>query len=352
MNYIDATKCIGGGTGRYIQELINNSNIYDYLIGDKDSLNYIFPQKNIISVEKFNALYPKLLETDVVHFPSNDMEIIYKNNQSKCKIIGTIFDVTPLIINLGHKMPKAIWKRRTERLVDRADAIITVSENSKKDISYYFHINPEKIFVTYCGISDIFNRHQLTSNQVDYYMKKYAIQNGYQILLVGGSLMRHKNLFRVLMSFRQIKHKQTVLIILQNGKKLKLIRTLLGLKNRIVLLKGIKDNELNDLYCLSDIFLFISLYEGFGIPPLEAMKCGTVVVTSNTSSIPEVTDNIPIMVDPYNIREISDTIDFVLDHEEEIKKQQQNRSDNLFNQYRWEKTVAGTSEVFTYVSKL
>lgn len=204
------------------------------------------------------------------------------------------------------------YRRATiPRSASIADSVITVSEFSKQQIASEISITPEKISVIHNGIDDYY-RESSPGSPCD-------LPESY--LLYVGAMNPRKNVTGVVESFRQFKDEY------DTPHKLVLI----GPENRLVYdefeLDGLSDDivtpgylpieELKYAYRNADVFLFLSHYEGFGLPPLEAMACGTPVIASDTSSLPEVLGGAARLVDPNDTGEIADTINDVLSDEEQ-----------------------------------
>lgn len=192
-----------------------------------------------------------------------------------------------------------------------ADAVICNSQCTANDlIKYYGRIPEDKVAVAYsaaapqyCPMDDV----DLAAIQ-----KQYGLDHPY-ILYVGTIEMR-KNIRLMLEAFALIKKNkgiphQMLLVgkVREHFDLLKVI-TELNLSQDVIVAGYVPDEDLPLLYNGADLFIYISLYEGFGLPPLEAMHCGTPVVTSNVSSLPEVVGDAAVMVDPYNVNEIADGI--------------------------------------------
>jgi len=180
----------------------------------------------------------------------------------------------------------------------KAKKIITISENTKKDIIKYFHIEPSKIEITYPAVSDDFNPSQAKSETMK---KKYG-----EYILYVGAIRPHKNILRLLEAFNKLKKEKKIkhkLILIGKGKipyiyDVRKKISDFSLANDVLIMEEIEQDKLIDFYCGADLFVFPSLYEGFGLPPLEAMACGCPVVCSNNSSLPEVVGDSALTVNP------------------------------------------------------
>lgn len=216
--------------------------------------------------------------------------------------------------------------------IKRADQIITISEASKKEILRLFPEVEPKINIIALGIN---NKYRVLNN----------IQNKKQILYVG-SINERKNLIGMIEAFEKLpKELSYDLVIVGNFSNLfsisdKMQEVLKRAKNnkKIIFKEGLDDEALINEYNISTIFLFPSFYEGFGLPPLEAMACGTPVITSNLSSMPEVCGDAAMYVDPYDVNDILKKIEFLLANEKE-REQLIKKGLNRVKQFTWEKSA-------------
>ena len=201
-------------------------------------------------------------------------------------------------------------------MLSQCECIITVSEFSKKDISEEFNFPKEKIFVTPLAAEDIYKPMNkfLCKNILK---EKYNIEDRF-ILYVGGFSPR-KNIIGLIEAFSLItpkNRKNTKLVI--TGKKgvsyekYKKRADELNLKDDVIFTDFIPVEDMPIFYNATELLVYPSFYEGFGLPPIEAMACGTPVVTSNVTSIPEFCSEAALLIDPYNIDELSKSIEDIL----------------------------------------
>jgi glycosyltransferase involved in cell wall biosynthesis len=228
------------------------------------------------------------------------------------------------------------------RNIKRADIIITISEASKKEILHFYPEAKDKILIIPLGID-----------------KKYRIvsevKKKKQILYVG-SMNERKNLVGVLEAFERLpKNFGYNLVIVGNffntftiSEKFKKI-LIKAKKNDAVLFKqGLDDIALINEYNASKCLVFPSFYEGFGLPPLEAMACGTPVIVSDLSSMPEVCSAAAIYVDPYSIEDIKEKIQMLLE-DKILQKKMISKGIEQVAQFTWEKAVQEYIKVFKIV---
>ncbi|NJN65399.1 MAG: glycosyltransferase family 4 protein [Chloroflexaceae bacterium] len=191
--------------------------------------------------------------------------------------------------------------------VRRADALITISDCSRRDIARYFGIGAESVFVVAVGVDAIFGP-EADGDEPQRVLSRYGIRTPY-LLYVGG-LNARKNLARLFEAFAAIHPSYPDLTLVVGGKRqwqtseMDATFRRLKLEDCVHFSGYLEDRDLPAVYRGARLFLFPSLYEGFGLPPLEAMACGTPVITSNTSSLPEVVGDAAILVDPTGWRRL------------------------------------------------
>ncbi|MBI2222066.1 MAG: glycosyltransferase family 4 protein [Acidobacteria bacterium] len=236
-----------------------------------------------------------------------------------CRAVVTIHDCIHLRFPqyLPHrKLAHAYARMFLWTATHQAERIITVSETSKRDILQYFRIPPDKIEVIYNGIDDRFWTRP-TDDEMERVRERYQLTG--QFLLYAGNIKPHKNLERLIEAFHQLRREGfDDLKLLIIGDEISKYATLRRTVHRYKLHQHVRffgfvpDHTLAALYRLAAVFVFPSLYEGFGLPPLEAMASGTPVVTSNVSSMPEVTGDAALLIDPYDAEAIAAGIKTVL----------------------------------------
>jgi glycosyltransferase involved in cell wall biosynthesis len=234
----------------------------------------------------------------------------------------------------------------------QADRIITVSEASKRDILQYFNVPPEKIEVIYNGIDERFWIPP-SEEEIERARQRYQLTDPF--ILYAGNIRPHKNLERLIDAVHQLCQggldQLKVLII---GDEISRYATLRRAVHRHKLHKQVRflgfvpDHTLAALYRLASVFVFPSLYEGFGLPPLEAMASGTPVVTSNVSSLPEVVGDAALLVDPYDSEAIAGAIRMVLS-DETLRADLRSRGLARAKEFSWAKAAARVREIYSEV---
>lgn len=228
------------------------------------------------------------------------------------------------------------------RGIKKASHIIAVSQNTKSDLIKYLNIPAEMITVVYNGI----DHHIFKPVELKPFDEPY-------ILYVGSERAR-KNLNRLLEAFSTLKEGFKGLKLVKIGTpgrsaafRKRTIRQIesLGLNEDVIFVDWAARNDLPAYYSSASLLAYPSLYEGFGLPPLEAMACGCPVVTSNTSSLPEVVDDAAITVDPYDIDALTNAMREVLTNNG-LRKSMVEKGLKQAKKFSWDKTAEETMEVY------
>lgn len=293
------------GSGFYIENL--KKSLLEY---DKKN-NYFFPSQR----DKL----PKNL--DLIHYPYFEPFFITLPIVKKAKSIVTIHDLTPLVF--PKFFPRGVrgsikWQIQ-KRLLKNMDHVITDSLSSKKDILKYTGISETKVSSIYLGASDQFKKISLKDSDIERLRKKYNLPEKFAMYV--GDVTWNKNLPRLIAAVKEINI--TFLMVGAalaqknynrnnpwNQDLLKVEQLSKGDK-RIIILGLIDKSDLVALYNIATVFVMPSLYEGFGLPVLEAISCGCPVVTSKGGSLKEIGGDSVYYVDPYDVNDIANGIEEV-----------------------------------------
>jgi glycosyltransferase involved in cell wall biosynthesis len=273
-----------------------------------------------------------------------------------CRSVVTIHDCIHLRFPqyLPSKLGYAYARGQMWAATHQAARVITVSEASKRDILRYFRVPESRIDVIYNAIDDRFWQ-EPTAVEIGSVRERYRLTDPF--VLYAGNIKPHKNLERLIEAFHLMRHDNPDLANVQLliiGDEISKYATLRRAVHRHKLHKHVRffgfvsDQTLAALYRLADVFVFPSLYEGFGLPPLEAMASGTPVVVSNVSSLPEVVGDAAVLVDPHDVGSIVDGLRLVLTdpvRAEEMRRKGLERA----REFSWERSVARTLEVYKRV---
>ncbi len=280
-----------------------------------------------------------------------------------CRKIITIHDLSFLRYHEFFSSKRQLWHKiiNARKLLRDADIIVAVSENTKQDVVELCDVNPNKVKVIYSGIGHQY--HQIKNAQAQNFafqdfalvQKKYNLPNKYILYL--GTLEPRKNVEGVIQAYDKLRMKNKGLaegkLIIAGGKGWKsknIFRVWQESKYKddIQFLGYIDSVDKVYLYNLAALFIFPSFYEGFGFPPLEAMACGTPVVISFASSLPEVAGEAAIMADPYNITDIANAMEQVLTNQG-LQNDLIKKGLAQARRFSWDKTAKEYLEVFRYL---
>ena len=284
---------------------------------------------------KFPYKELKRLKPDILHVPHY--------------MIVTIHDLTHLVYKelFGSRLKILYAKIMMKIAIKKAKIILTVSENTKKDLIKYFKVAEDKIKVTYLGVKEAVR--EKPKQEIEYLYEKFKIPKDKKILMYVGNLKPHKNLEKLLISFSEMEESKASVLLLV-GKAFENYNVLyerekeLKIEDRVIHTGIVTNEELVDLYNLIDLFVFPSLYEGFGLPVIEAMACGSKVACSNSSSLLEVGGKAIPYFDPKDTTSMKEVIEGELKREDtDLDKQKRIKWARNFN---WKKTSEEVKDVF------
>jgi glycosyltransferase involved in cell wall biosynthesis len=363
---IDARKLHDFGIGTYIRNLlrhlarIDHDTEYVLLCGEADlgvaaqlGPNFravLEPSPNYSIREQIHVPWVLRRERpDLYHAPHYVLPAAIS-----CSSVVTIHDCIHLMFPqyLPNRMAYAYARAQMWTAAHRSDCILTVSDASKRDILHLFNISPEKIVVVYNAIDAHFS---VTPPPDAVARVRERYQLDHRFVLYVGNIKPHKNLVRLIEAFSELRTGELedvkLLIIGDEISKLPALRHAVHrhkLHKHVRFLGYVPDDQLTVLYRLAAVFVFPSLYEGFGLPPLEAMASGTPVVVSNVSSLPEVVGDAAVLVDPHDIDSIVDGLRSVLTNParaDDMRRKGLQRA----GEFSWERSVARTLEVYRRV---
>ena len=336
------------GVGTYTSNLLK-SDLYSVALGEPKALKS-FSTKTIPFTEKVYHLgeqthFPKKAlmaeKIDLLHVPHYNIPLLYRN-----PLAVTIHDVTPIAFTPYHRSklyPYTLFMIRES--LKKAGIVFTVSKYSKSDLLKYFpKTNPDKIHVVYNSVDDSFR--PKSAKKVAYLYEKYPkISRDKALLLFVGLQAAHKNLPCLLEAFKALPRQKYQLIIIGGGTKAEMDAVAASVatsktKNDVVFTGRLNSDEIIDFYNLVDLFVFPSLYEGFGLPVLEALKCGTPVVSSNLTSLPEVGGKFVTYCDPTDPSDIAEKI------EEALGKPLKSGLDQWLSQFTLEAQASAMKKVY------
>ncbi len=360
--YFDCRQYGASGIGTYIENLIGQyssiaQDLPIELLVRKEHLDYIKAISNfeakiyddpIYSIREQFKWVTKLKSKGLLHVPHYNAPLFYPG-----QMITTVHD----ICHLAQKqffpgVMKRIYSNQfLQQVLKRSNHIITDSNFTKSEIIKYFGTPEEKIHVIYLGVDSIFKPlpYDVTQKVLDF----HGLPKEYILFI--GNIKPHKNILGLLTSYKIALEQNPdlpPLVILGQFKNL--ITGIPNLKeiikdktfqSNIIFTGYLPTKDLPAIYSRAMLFLFPSFYEGFGLPPIEAMACGAPVITSNVSSIPEVLEDAAVMVDPYDSDMIADRI-LTLASDTQMQEDYRQRGIKHVEKFSWEKSAIEHLRIF------
>lgn len=284
---------------------------------------------------------------DLIHMPANTIPLFCTFKSSVFVHDTTIFD---------HPEHFTTWHRNyarffTRHAVQNATHILTNSQQSKQDILRWFDVPASKVTITTLAANPAFM--PLPASALDHYRSAFPKN----FILTVGALEPRKNITRLIHAYANYRKEGGALPLLHVGPRgwnyKNVLSTVeeLGLKPHIQFLGHVEIDTLVALYNLAEVFVYPSLYEGFGLPIVEAMSCGCPVITSNTSSMPEVGGSAVVYVDPTDTNSIMQAMQSVLQNDPQ-RQMMRTASLSQSRRFSWEMCARETLACFEYINSL
>ena len=346
------------GIGRYSFEVLKrivktNPTIEFHFIFDRPfSTDFIFSDNVITHIMRpstrhpllwyvwFEMQLPKLIKKikpNLFFSPDGFMS----QKMHKTPTVVTLHD-----INFEHRPGDLNWlhslyyRRYFKQYAHLSKHILTVSEFSKQDIISSYQVAEHKITVAYNGVGNNFQ--PITIDRQKIIKKKYSDKKEFFLFI--GSLHKRKNIKNLLLAFdiyRLQNGENKLLVIGQKkwwDKQTEQIYQNMKFKEEVVFIGQINDDIMVNILASSKALCFVSIFEGFGLPIIEAMQCNVPVITSNTSSMPEIAGNAALIVDPHNISDISNAM-FEIDNNPQLYKTLIKRGKQVIQKFKWDNTA-------------
>ncbi len=357
------------GAGIYIIELLNSlsqmeveDEILVYLQEDRMNLLDLSSECNI----KIRLIAKKSIASRVlweqIELPGlakrDHLDVLHSMHYTRplslpCCSLVTLHDLTFFILPRLHTRIKRSYFRMMTRLsASKADALIAVSESTRRDAIRLLKIPMERIITIPLGVSEQFRKIE-NGELLDHAKKKYHLPE--QFLLYVGTIEPRKNLISLLKAYEGLGGDAFPYDLVIVGPMGWMVRDVINritnspFKNRIHRIGYIDREDLPALYNLASVFVYPTLYEGFGLPLLEAMACGTPVVTSNTSSLPEIIGDAGLLVSALDVEAIREAIKaIVFDQEYHLKLSQAGRARAAH--FSWLQTARKTYDLYRSVA--
>lgn len=360
------------GIGRYVREL--HTGLKDFFPSadlDLKTFNHtsLAPSPRLDKILKSFPLgkqtirqqlyYPyrlkKMKGIDLLHFPA------HMDPPAYCPVpyIVSVMDLIPLLLPNLYKAERSDLRFKLARFLEmqaikRADLVLAISKTTALDVQNLLDVPEERIVVTPLGVDEKFFGAKLTSNKEDLCLR-YNIPANRKIILYVGGIDQRKNCRTMLEAVRKVRtatleKNQTPPVFVMVGKiqgdrqfpKLCELIAKFDLQNDVYPVGYVPDQDLLQLFAISSVFLFLSLYEGFGLPPLEALAAGLPVVSSKTSAMPEVLGDAALLVDPEDGMEAASAILKIL-QSKEVANTLKEKGKEQAKKFTWKETCALTA---------
>ena len=372
---IDIRRMREFGVGTYIRNLVRTLSRIDlesqfFLIGPPakvqeigalpqnfENVPAVAPERSFEGHREFRTALRRL-DCDLVHVPN----LFSVPRFLPCPYVITVHD---MLEHMSHERRQTgfwgAWQlQMTKQVLGGAARIFAVSNFTRTEIEKQFEIPSCRIEVVYNAIDERFLRGHASGAERELIEQRYQVN--YPFLLYAGRVSPHKNVVRMIEAFSALKaelekdHAYPDLKLIIIGDDLSgnpdLRRTVVrsGVQNDVRFLGFIPIEVLRIFYDSAKIFVFPSLYEGFGLPPLEAMAHGTPVVTSNATSLPEVVGNAAVLVNPENVFEIMRALHRVL-MDQALRERMKERAYKQVTKFSWESSVRRVLDVYREVAQ-
>jgi glycosyltransferase involved in cell wall biosynthesis len=362
---IDARKLRDFGIGSYIRNLLEaislrpESERYDFRVyarrSDREAMPELPPNFQIVEEETPGYSLAELTRF-AFRLYRDRLDLFHATHYVlpplRSRAVVTIHDIIHLLYPqfLPNRLALVYARVMVRRALSRADRIITVSYNSKRDLVDYFGISPARVDVIYNGVSPRF-RPDIPAEERERVANKYGLRMPY-LLFLGGE-RPHKNAQNVIRAFAEARRSRPdlphVLALAgpmpKNTARIDALIGALDVGSSIARPGLIEEDDLPGLFAGADVLLYPTLYEGFGLPVVEAMACGTPVLTSSTSALQEIAGGYSFLVDPLDVDAIARGI-VALTTDPKIRSDYVELGRKRALDFSWNKAAERTLEVY------
>jgi len=354
------------GVGTYIRNLVRTLAFRDrenryLLLGDEQKISEEIPLPDNFEVVQWNdpraswwsqVRLHRLLQAfgvNLLHIPHLGMAPLVP-----CRYLMTVHDVAEFLYGPRQGFRQTMRFRLVQRSLAKASRLMAVSHATKQDIENLFTISPDKITVVENAIDERFVR-TARREEGRLMLERYQVKDPF--LLYVGSARPQKNIPRLIEAFAVIRgeiqehpqfHRLKLLIIGDELSENPLLRQTVvrtRMQEHVRFMGYVPVETLRVFYQAAEVFVFPSLYEGFGLPPLEAMAQGTPVVTSNVSSLPEVVGDAAVLVHPENVFDIAHGVQQVL-LDPVLRQELRERGKRQLARFSWERSIGQVMDIY------
>lgn len=300
----------------------------------------IFGIPQIDSIIKETTKTPLPNELDYFFSPNFGFSALTKKTKHILTVHDLSFEFFPEFFSFKQKLWH--WAINPKNQCQKADIILTPSENTKRDIITEYKVSAEKIKVIYPGVTcRLTPDSELLETQKLNIIQKYNLPHNYLLFL--GTAEPRKNIIGLIEAFEKACHNTSHSLVIagyKGWKDKKIYQKFLSssVKERVKFIGPVEATDKPALYAASTLFIYPSFYEGFGFPVAEAMACGTPVITSNRSSLPEISSNSTFLINPNRPSELADAITKMLD-QKTLREHFKNLGLEQSKKFNWEKSA-------------
>jgi glycosyltransferase involved in cell wall biosynthesis len=293
---------------------------------------------------------------DLIHVPHTPGRPLI----TRSPYVITVHDLLDYIsrTRAHNELRRAFYSFLTQQVMERSARIFAVSNFTKRDVARYFNVPPSRIEVVYNALDDSFQRGHSTPEEQEMMRGRYNLNGPF--LLYAGRISPHKNVARLIEAFSALKGElakerafpdlKLIIIGDEVSKHPEIRRAVVrgGMQHEVRFLGFVPIEALRIFFDMAKVFVFPSLYEGFGLPPLEAMAHGTPVVCSSTSALPEVMGNAALLVNPENVFELSRAMHRVLT-DQPLRDRLKAAGKLQVQRYSWDTSVRRMVQIYEQV---
>ncbi len=362
----------GGGIGRYVRELVKalaliapREDVYRLFVAgaDKSSLpatpsNHFEWHPSRITPAWFARLWHRANIPLPVEMFTGALDIYHATDfvlpptHKKTRTLLTVHDLSFVRVpETAQPSLKAYLDRVVPKSVQRADHIVADSTATKEDLIALYNTPPDKITVLLSGVESRF--HPITDISIkETLQKKYYFNRPY--IFAVGTVQPRKNYERLIQAVAQVRAQGTEIDLVISGGKGWLDHPIfksiddLNMKDHVHLIGYADDADLPALYSFATVVATPSLYEGFGLPVLEGMACGTPVLTANISSLPEVAGDGAVLIDPYNVDEMAQGLHQLI-HDDTLRGSLRTRGLKRATELTWERSARQLLGIYSHL---
>ena len=286
------------------------------------------------------------LQPDLLHSPHYTRPL----RRIPCASVVGVMDLTYLLLPSHHaRSRRAFFRWMLPAAAARADRLLAISESTKRDAQEHLGVPEHRIDAVPLAVSDAY-RHDIPPEQIEHTRRRLNLPAAYVLFV--GTIEPRKNLFRLLDAFARAVRADTgfpdlVLVGMRGWQLTEFDRALAasGVRDRIMIAGYVAEADLPAVYAGASLFIYPSLYEGFGIPVLEALACGVPTITSSTSSMPEVAGDAALLIDPYETSALSAAM-LRLFHDAGLRESLRRKGPARAAAFSWDSTARGTIDTY------